>query len=95
MGGCVVSSATGSICHTYCFDVQKLDSSPYRRKSQWDRQDFINLCIHTFTAESDSMIPVLCDAASPDEQSWNVSVTMMAYIMCCLDMIDLQAELVV
>lgn len=74
-------------------DVQKLDSSPYRRKGQWDRQDFINLCIHTFTVESDSMIPVLCDAASPDEQSWNVSVNMMAYIMCCLDMIDLQAEL--
>ena len=39
------------------------------------------------------MIPVLCDAASPDEQAWNVSVNIMAYIMCCLDMIDLQAEM--
>lgn len=73
--------------------VQKLENSPYRRKVQWDRQDFINLCIHTFTAESDSMIPVLCDAACPDEQLWSVSLNMMAYIMCCLDMIDLQAEL--
>ena len=81
-------NCNGSVCYLishnmymsrmFC-DVQKLDSSPYRRKGQWDRQDFINLCIHTFTAES--------------EQSWDVSVNMMAYIMCCLDMIDLQAEL--
>ena len=79
--------------NSFLCGVQKLDTSPYRRKAQWDRQDFVNLCIHTFTAESDSMMTDLCDAASSDEQTWNVSVSMMAYIMCCLDLFDLQVEL--
>lgn len=39
------------------------------------------------------MMTDLCDAAGSDEQTWNVSVSMMAYIMCCLDLFDLQVEL--
>ena len=72
--------------------VQKLKTSPHKRKEQWDREDFVNLCVHTFSGDTDSLAVALCDAVAPDESEWEVSDSIMAYIMCCLEMAEMKYE---
>ncbi len=72
--------------------VQKVNTSPHRRKEEWDRPDFVSLCVHTFSGETDALVIALCDAVSPDENAWDVSVSIMAYIMCCLEVAEMQYD---
>ena len=65
-----------------------MKSSPHRRSEEWDRQDFVRLCVHTFDGETDALVIALCDAVAPDENIWDVSTSIMAYIMCCLEVAE-------
>ena len=67
-----------------------MGNSPHRRTEQWNRQDFVSLCVHAFSGETDALVIALCDAVSPDENTWNVSVGIMAYIACCLEVAEMQ-----
>ncbi|KAA6417193.1 MAG: hypothetical protein FRX49_12830 [Trebouxia sp. A1-2] len=71
---------------------EKVENSPHRRTEQWNRQDFVSLCVHTFSGETDALVIALCDAVSPDENTWNVSVGIMAYIACCLEVAEMQYD---
>lgn len=72
--------------------MQKVNNSPHRRTEQWNRKDFVSLCVHTFSGETDSLVVALCDAVSPDEDEWDVSVGIMAYIACCLEVVEMQQD---
>jgi hypothetical protein len=48
--------------------------------------------VHTFSGETDALVIALCDAVSPDENTWNVSVGIMAYIACCLEVAEMQYD---
>ena len=72
--------------------MQKLKASPHRRKDEWDREDFTSLYVHTFRGETDALATSLCDAVCPDEHGWDASLSVMAYILCCLDVAEMQYE---
>ena len=72
--------------------AQKLKASPHRRKEDWDREDFTSLYVHTFRGETDALATSLCDATCPDEHVWDASLSVMAYILCCLDVAEMQYE---
>ena len=72
--------------------VQKVKTSPHKRKALWDREDFVNLCVHTFSGDTDSLVVALCDAVAPDEIEWDVSHGIMAYIMCCLEVAEMHYD---
>lgn len=72
--------------------VQKVKTSPHKRKEQWDRANFVNLCVHTFSGDTDSLVVALCDAVAPDDTQWNIPHGIMAYIMCCLDVAEMRHD---
>ena len=73
--------------------LQKMKASPHRRKEEWDREDFSSLYVHAFSGETDALATALCNAVCHAEEAWNASLSIMAYIMCCLEVAEMQFEL--
>ena len=72
--------------------MQKVRTSPHKKKELWDRADFVNLCVHTFTGNTDSLMMALCDSVAPDDNIWDMPHGIMAYIMCCLEVAEMRHD---